>query len=109
MVIAAGGERYPQLAPKLERLHQEDDDLQVLMVSRGSEEDNQLKVREHGLTFTIVLQRHWEISKQYAMFATPVAYLINEAGVIISDVVAGGPAILDLASSTAVVVGKTRS
>jgi hypothetical protein len=35
-------------------------------------------------------------SRRYAMFTTPVAYLIDEAGVIIQDVAAGTDAILDL-------------
>jgi peroxiredoxin len=71
-----------QLAPELERLHQSSSDLQILMVSRGDQEVNSAKVAEHGLTFPVALQRKWEISRKYGIFATPVAYLINELGAI---------------------------
>ena len=67
-------------------------DLQVLVVSRRDVEANRAKAAALGLTFPIVLQRQWEISLQYAMFATPIAYLIDERGVLLSDVAVGvGP------------------
>ena len=91
-----------QLAPRLEQIHRSSRDLHVLMVSRGSAEDNRAKVAELELSFPLVLQRHWEISKLYAMFATPIGHLIDENGIIISDVAAGGDPILKLASSMAV-------
>jgi peroxiredoxin len=90
------------LLPELERLHRRSQGLQVLLVSRGDAQANRAKVTEHGLTFPIVLQRHWEISRDYAMFATPVGYLIDEGGVITTDVAAGAEAILALASAGAV-------
>ena len=43
---------------------------QVVMISRGEPKENRAKVKEHGLTFPIMLQRQWEISQRYAMFAT---------------------------------------
>jgi hypothetical protein len=42
------------------------------------------------------LQQHWEISRRYAMFATPIAYLIDEAGIIAQEVAVGKDAILNL-------------
>jgi hypothetical protein len=54
------------------------------------------KVKEHGLTFPVVLQQQWEISRRYAMFATPIAYRINEKGVIATDVAVGAEPILAL-------------
>jgi peroxiredoxin len=86
-----------ELAPELERLHRGSPDLQVVMVSRGDYQTNQRKVEQHALTFPVVLQRRWEISREYAMFATPIAYLIDEQGVIAADVAMGGGAILALA------------
>ncbi len=68
----------------------------VVMISKGEPKENRVKVKEHGLTFPIVLQQQWEISRRYAMFATPVAYLINEAGVIHHDVAVGTDAIREL-------------
>ena len=66
------------------------------MISNGEPKENRAKAKEHDLTFPIVLQQQWEISRQYAMFSTPVAYLIDEAGVIVQDVAVGTDAILEL-------------
>jgi peroxiredoxin len=68
----------------------------LVMISRGEPKENRKKVKEHGLTFPVVLQQHWEISRLYAMFATPVAYLIGEDGVIADDVAVGVEPILSL-------------
>ena len=78
------------------------------MVTRGEADANRDKAREYGLTFPIVLQRKWEISKLYAMFATPIAYLIDEAGIIISGVAAGADEILALLPEAAVAAGTRR-
>ena len=44
-----------------------------------------------------MLQQGWRLSKQYGIFATPVAFLIDEEGVIERDVARGPTAILELA------------
>jgi peroxiredoxin len=67
--------------------------LHVIMISKGEPKENRAKVKEHGLTFPIVLQQQWEISRRYAMFATPIAYLIDEGGVITRNVAVGIEAI----------------
>jgi hypothetical protein len=54
-----------------------------------------------GLTFPIVLQKQWEVSLQYGMFATPVGYLIDEQGILASDVAVGVRPILALAGEGA--------
>ena len=87
------------LAPKLEQLHRRSPDLEVVMVSRGDPAANRAKVAEHGLTFPVVLQRRWEVSRDYGMFATPIGYLLDGEGVIRADVAVGGDAILALASA----------
>lgn len=86
------------LAVPLERLYQQHrhNGIEVVMISRGSREANVAKVREHSVTFPVLLQRHWEISKEYGIFATPVAYLIDEQGVIAKEVAIGRDAILQL-------------
>ena len=66
------------------------------MISKGEPKENRAKVKEHGLTFPVVLQQRWEISRRYAMFATPIAYLIDEAGILVNDVAVGTDAILEL-------------
>ncbi len=68
----------------------------VLVVSRGGVEANQRKLRETGASLTVALQSHWEISRLYAKFSTPIGYLIGEDGRIASTVACGGPAILSL-------------
>jgi peroxiredoxin len=84
------------LAPQLEQARRTNGEVQIVMVSRGDLEENRRKAAELGLTFPIGVQRQWEISKQYAMFATPIAYLIDETGVIASEVAVGIEPILGL-------------
>jgi hypothetical protein len=67
------------------------------MISRGDVEANRRKAAEHGVSFPIVLQRHWEISRAYGMFATPIAYRIDEHGFIDKGVAVGAGPILELA------------
>lgn len=86
------------LAPRLERLAKEVPGLSVLMVSRGDPERNRAKVAEHGITFPVVLQEQWQLSREYAKFATPIAYLIDAEGRVAATVAVGVDAILALAS-----------
>jgi peroxiredoxin len=88
-----------RLAPHLEELHRTRSDFSILMVSRRDEEANRKKIESLGLTFPVVLQKNWEISKLYGMFATPIAYLITEEGVIVADVAKGVDPILALVST----------
>jgi peroxiredoxin len=89
------------LAPTLEEFHRTRADIQVLMVSRGAETINRSKAAELGLSFPIALQQSWEISLKYAMFATPIAYVIDEEGIVAQDVVVGAEPIQDLLSKLA--------
>jgi peroxiredoxin len=93
------------LAPKLEKFHRAHPELEVVMISKGEPKENRAKVKQHGLTFPVVLQQQWEISRRYAMFATPIAYLVDEGGVIVHDVAVGTEAILGLMAAEAVQVG----
>jgi peroxiredoxin len=90
-----------ELAPRLQEIHLQRPDLQVLVVSRRDAEANRAKAELLGLTFPIVLQRQWEVSLKYAMFATPIAYLIDEQGIIVRDVAVGVEPILSLAGESA--------
>lgn len=74
------------------------------MISRGDVDANRAKAAQHRLTFPIGLQRHWEISKLYAMFATPIAYLIDGDGRVAAPVAKGPDAILGLWSRAASVL-----
>jgi peroxiredoxin len=86
-----------ELAPRLQEIHLRRPDLQVLVVSRRDVEANRVKAAKLGLTFPIVLQKQWEVSLKYAMFATPIGYLIDEQGIIASDLAVGVGPILALA------------
>lgn len=87
------------LAPDLIRLEREhrDNNLAVVMVSRGDPKENRRKAKQHGFEFPVVVQQKWKLSKQYGIFATPVAFLIDEQGVIARDVAVGAGQILALA------------
>ena len=83
-------------APELVRIHQERSDLSIIYVGRGDAQENRRKAEEHGFGFPVVLQKRWELSKQYGIFATPVAFWIDAEGVIAQPVAQGGAEILAL-------------
>jgi peroxiredoxin len=84
------------LAPTLQKFHRKHPELELVMVSSESLDENRAKVKEHGLAFPVLLQKHWEVSRDYAMFAAPVAYLIDKAGIVAADVAVGVDGVLDL-------------
>ena len=90
-----------ELAPQLEEVHRQRSDLQVLMISRRDADATRAKAARLGLSFPIVMQQKWEISLQYGMFATPIAYLIDERGVLLSGVAVGVEPILALTEQPA--------
>jgi peroxiredoxin len=87
-----------QLAPHLVRLHHQhhDNGIALVMIGRGDPEENRRKVEAHGFEFPVALQRRWELSKAYGIFATPVAFLVDEDGVIAREVAIGVEAIMAL-------------
>src|SRR5262245_29499717 len=91
-----------ELAPRLQEIHLERADLSVLVVSRGDAHKNRAKAAELGLSYSIVLQQKWEVSLKYAMFATPIGYLIDEQGVLASAVAVGIEPILSLAGESSI-------
>jgi peroxiredoxin len=90
-----------ELAPRLEKFHRGQPELEVVMISNGEPDENRAKVKEHGVTFAVALQRGWAISRRYAIFATPAAYLIDRDGIISGDVAVGTGPILDLLAGIA--------
>ena len=88
-----------ELAPDLVRRYQrwQRDGLDMILVGRGRPEENRQKAQEHGFRFPVVLQEKWNLSKQYGIFTTPVAFLIDENGVIAEDVAVGRDPIVALA------------
>ena len=87
------------LAPRLTdlELRHRGDGLALMMVSRGDVAENRRKADQHGFGFPVVLQRRWEVSKEFGIFATPVAFLIGPDGVIVRDVGIGMDGIMALA------------
>jgi peroxiredoxin len=81
----------------LQELHLERPDLQVLVISRRDAEATSAKAAALGLSFPMVMQQQWEISKEYGMFATPIGYLIDEQGIVVNAVAVGVEPILALA------------
>jgi peroxiredoxin len=96
-----------ELAPRLQELHLERSDLQVLVISRRDVQATAAKAEALGLTLPIVMQRQWEISLKYGMFATPIGYLIDEQGIVVKDVAVGVEAILALAAEPASAAAET--
>jgi peroxiredoxin len=89
-----------QLAPELVRLYERrPDDLEIVMISRGDLEENKRKAKAFGYPFPVLVQNAWEVSKDYAMFATPIGYLVDADGIIVKDVAMGNEAILALADA----------
>jgi len=88
------------LAPHLEEFHREQAEISVVMISRGDPKENRAKLKENGLTFPVLLQQQWEVSRLFAMFATPMAYRIDENGVIAQEVAVGVNAIVALMAET---------
>src|SRR5438034_421776 len=88
-----------ELAPELLGLHRKhgNNGLAVVMVGRGNAEENKKKATQHRIAFPFVLQERWKLSRQYGIFATPVAFLIGKDGVIVRDVAKGRDQIMTLA------------
>jgi peroxiredoxin len=88
------------LAPDLARLGQRvDGEPSIVVIGRGALEENRRKAEQYEFTFPVVLQKRWELSKAYGIFATPVGFLIDEHGVIVRDAAVGPDAIVALAQA----------
>jgi peroxiredoxin len=89
------------LSPDLERLHeQHGDELAVIVVSSGDPDENRRKRDELGIRYPVLLQEGLRTSRDYGIFETPVAFLIDEEGIIARGVARGGTAIVELAERT---------
>ncbi len=85
-----------ELMPELVSLHKRTPDIEILVISRGNIEGVRSEFVERPVPFPVAVQKSWEISRRYAMFATPIAYLIDEAGKIAGDIAVGPEPILIL-------------
>jgi peroxiredoxin len=87
-----------ELAPVLARLQGEarERGIALVMVGRGDVEENRRKRDAQGIEFSVVVQRGWRLSREYGIFATPVAFAIDEGGRIARAVAKGPEEILTL-------------
>jgi peroxiredoxin len=95
------------LAPDLAHLGRQgrEGELSIVIIGRGDVEENRRKAEQYEFTFPVALQKRWEVSKAYGIFATPVGFLIDEHGVIVRDAAVGPDAIVALAQA-GLTVGK---
>jgi peroxiredoxin len=91
-----------EMMPELVTLHKRTPDIEILVISRGNIDVVKAELAEHPVTFPVAVQKGWEISRRYAMFATPIAYLVDESGKLASDAAVGPEPILILLASAQV-------
>jgi peroxiredoxin len=68
-----------------------------LLLSTGSPDDNRVLVNEYGLKCPLLLQQGMEVAAQYGATGTPMGYLIDEQGIIVTPITTGADALLALA------------
>jgi peroxiredoxin len=80
-----------ELFPHLVRIHrhQRELGLALIMVTRGDVEENRLKTERFRIEFPVAIQERWKLSKEFGIFAMPVAFLIDENGIIMRNVAQG--------------------
>ena len=78
-----------ELFPELKAFSEQHKEMQVVMISMGTEEENQTLVSQQGFTFP-VLEWDQEVAKDYLIPGTPFLYVIDEQGLIVDR----GPASL---------------
>jgi methylamine dehydrogenase accessory protein MauD len=69
--------------PELEKL-QAKGEVRVIVVNNGDLESTRDWTKRLSLSFPVLVQERYELSKRYEAFATPFAFLIDERGLIAS-------------------------
>ncbi len=69
--------------PDLKRL-QKNGELQVVVVNNGDLASTRQWARESGVSFPVLVQERYELSKRYEAYATPFAFVIDKRGVVAS-------------------------
>ena len=69
------------IIPEINRL-QQSEPLQVVVINSADPHEAREWAQDTHADFPVLLQNGWEVSKQYQVFATPFAFLINERGTI---------------------------
>ncbi len=91
-----------ELAPRLAQLQAvHGDQFPVLMVvMRGDEAGCRTKAPLFGPTARVLHQPQFEVSKKFQIFEVPVAFLVDEQGIISRSVARGADQILELVKSS---------
>jgi thiol-disulfide isomerase/thioredoxin/uncharacterized membrane protein YphA (DoxX/SURF4 family) len=85
-----------ELLPELGRWqHEYGEKLTIVLVGRGSAEENSGEVTEHGVE-NVLLQEDWEVADAYEVEATPSAVVVSPEGTIGSPVAQGPDEIEEL-------------
>lgn len=69
-----------------------------LIVSSATADEMRATVAKHGLGCPVLLQEGGAVSNAYKTTATPSGYLIDEEGVLISDLVTGAEGLVEMAT-----------
>jgi hypothetical protein len=69
--------------PELEKL-QAKGEVRVIVVNNGDLESTRDWTKRLRVSFPVLVQERYELSKRYEAFATPFAFLIDERGLIAS-------------------------
>jgi methylamine dehydrogenase accessory protein MauD len=67
----------------------------VVVVSRGSSDENRTNAEEHGIT-PLLVQDDFEVAQAYGSYGMPAAFVIDAAGRIASERAAGADAVAEL-------------
>ena len=84
------------LLPRLANLGEHSTASTIVLISRGEVEMNREWARRSGVTSPMALQRFWDVSQDFELVATPVAFLIDEYGIVAAAAAIGEEAILTL-------------
>jgi peroxiredoxin len=88
------------MTPALNLLHDEGD-YQLLVVSNGELEETRAWSAQIRARFPVAVQENFSLSKRYEAFATPFAFVIDEAGVIAAKGIVGSTQYLNFVLSDA--------
>ena len=77
-----------RIVPELNRV-QDKGEHQVVVVNNGDPDKTRRWAAEVQARFPVLIQEKFGLSKRYEVFATPFAFLIDEAGIVASKGIIG--------------------
>jgi len=79
-----------EMYPHLKAFSENRPDIRVVMVSKGTAEENWRLVEEQGFGFPVLLWED-EVASEYRVPGTPFFYMVDGEGVIVNEGFAGSP------------------